>query len=171
MSSVGDSSPTVLPFLKENFKELFMEKMWAGVTAGAMHFDNKMLTLITFGIAGCIMITGYIFVSALCGAIVRDYTPEKDAGKLQGVRMIFSVLIPMLIGPMLGNAINKAMNIPLNSGNAADAMTTEFLPAPEIFLAGAICAVLMFALIPLLSKAAAKAKAEKTQIKEQDHVA
>jgi MFS family permease len=117
------------------------------------------------------MITGYIFVSALCGAIVRDYTPEQNAGKLQGVRMIFSVLIPMLVGPMLGNAINKAMNIPLNSGNAADAMTTEFLPAPEIFLAGAICAVLMFALIPLLSKAAAKFKAEKTQQKEQDNVA
>jgi MFS family permease len=136
-----------------------------------MHFDNKTLTLITFGIAGCVMITGYIFVSALCGAIVRDYTPEQNAGKLQGVRMIFSVLIPMLVGPMLGNAINKAMNIPLNSGNAADAMTTEFLPAPEIFLAGAICAVFMFALIPLLSKAAAKFKAEKTQQKEQENVA
>ena len=135
-----------------------------------MHFDDKMLTLITFGVGGCIMITGFIFVSALCGAIVRDYTPEQDTGKLQGVRMIFSVLIPMLVGPMLGNAINKAMNIPLNSGNAADAMTTEFLPAPEIFLAGAICAVLMFAFIPLLSKAAEKFKKEKEK-KEKNNVA
>lgn len=123
-----------------------------------MHFNDKAVTLITFGVAGCVMICGYIFVSALCGAVVRDNTPEKDAGKLQGIRMIFSVLIPMFVGPMIGNTINKIMNIPLNSGNAADAMTTQYLPAPEIFLAGAICAALMFTVIPFLVKANKKAK-------------
>ena len=46
-------------------------------------------------------------------------------------------------------------------GGAAnpDLMTTAYIPAPEIFLLGAICAALMFALIPLLSKAVAKQKA------------
>ena len=122
-----------------------------------MHFEDKITTLLTFGVAGFIMITGYIFVSALCGALVRDYTPERDAGKLQGVRMIFSVLIPMLVGPMLGNAINRMRNIPLENAGA-DAMTTQYIPASEIFLAGAIVAALMFALIPLLTKAAKRAK-------------
>lgn len=122
-----------------------------------MHFEDKITTLLTFGVAGFIMITGYIFVSALCGALVRDYTPERDAGKLQGVRMIFSVLIPMLVGPMLGNAINRMRNIPLENAGA-DAMTTQYIPAPEIFLAGAIVAALLFALIPLLTKAAKRAK-------------
>ncbi len=132
------------------------------------HFENKMTTLLVFGIFGFIMITSYILTSALCGALVRDYTPEKDAGKLQGVRMIFSVLIPMLIGPMIGNAINKAANIPLDvvvDGVAnPDLMTTAYIPAPEIFLAGAICAALMFAVIPLLSKAVHKAKAAKKDL-------
>ena len=128
-------------------------------------FDSKTVTLLLFGVAGFVMITGYIFVSALCGALLRDYTPQKDAGKLQGVRMIFSVLIPMLLGPMLGNAINKAAAIPLPDLNSADTMTTQYIPAPEIFLAGAIVTLAIFALIPLLSKATAKAKLNK----EKEH--
>ena len=128
-------------------------------------FDSKTVTLLLFGVAGFVMITGYIFVSALCGALLRDYTPQKDAGKLQGVRMIFSVLIPMLLGPMLGNAINKAAAIPLPDLNSADTMTTQYIPAPEIFLAGAIVTLVIFALIPLLSKATAKAKLNK----EKEH--
>lgn len=116
------------------------------------HFENKTATLLTFGVAGFIMIAGYIFVSALCGALVRDYTPAGDAGKLQGVRMIFSVLIPMLFGPMIGNAINKAAAIPLPDLTSADVMTTQYIPAPGIFLAGAIAALLMFVVIPVLVK-------------------
>lgn len=116
------------------------------------HFENKTATLILFGIAGFVMITGYILISALCGALTRDYTPEKDAGKLQGIRMIFSVLLPMLLGPMIGNTINKAAAIPLPDLNSADVMTTQYIPAPGIFLAGAIVATFIFALIPLLTK-------------------
>lgn len=125
------------------------------------HFENKILTLALFGLAGFVMITGYIFVSALCGALTRDYTPEANAGKLQGVRMIFSVLIPMIFGPMIGNAINKAAAIPLPDLSSADVMTTQYIPAPEIFLAGAIAAAVMFAVIPLLARAKKKAEVEK----------
>ena len=123
------------------------------------HFENKIATLLTFGIAGFVMIVGYIFTSALCGALTRDYTPVENAGKLQGVRMIFGVLIPMIVGPMLGNAINKAANIPLENAGA-DAMTTQYIPAPEIFLAGAIVAALAIALVPVLVKWINKNKKE-----------
>jgi MFS family permease len=119
---------------------------------------SKPVLLLTFGIAGFVMITGYIFVSALCGSIVRDNTPENAVGKLQGVRMVFSVLIPMLIGPMIGNAVNKARNIPLPNMDSADVMTTQYIPAPEIFLVGAIASVAMFALIPILVKINKKGK-------------
>ncbi|MBQ8685985.1 MAG: MFS transporter [Clostridia bacterium] len=122
------------------------------------YFSGKLASLLSFGVAGFIMISGYILVSALCGALVRDYTPENDAGKLQGVRMIFSVLIPMLLGPMLGNAINKAAAIPLPDLSGADVMTTQYIPAPEIFLAGAIVAALAAAIVPFLVKATKKEK-------------
>jgi MFS family permease len=113
---------------------------------------SKTACLVTFGIAGFVMITGYIFVSALTGAIVRDNTPPESAGKLQGVRMVFSVLIPMIAGPMIGNGINKAMNVPLENAGA-DAMTTEYIPAPEIFLAGALVSCLLIFCVWLLRRA------------------
>jgi len=122
-----------------------------------MRFEDHTATLILFGVAGFIMIAGYIFFSALSGAIVRDYTPEKDAGKLQGVRMIFYVLIPMIVGPLIGNGINQACgNLLENAG--ADAMTTAYIPAPEIFLAGAIATALTIALIPVIRLVIKKAK-------------
>ena len=113
---------------------------------------SKMALLITFGISGFVMITGYILVSALCGSMVRDYTPEGAVGKLQGVRMVFSVLIPMVVGPMIGNAINKAKNIPLPDLGSADTMTTQYIPAPQIFLVASVISLLMIALIPVLRK-------------------
>ena len=72
--------------------------------------------------------------------------------------MIFSVLIPMLIGPMIGNAINKAASIPLPDPGSADVMTTEYIPAPAIFLAAALVAMAVLALIPLLSRTQSKQK-------------
>ena len=113
--------------------------------------DNKTAALTVFGIFGFVMITGYIFVSALAGSTLRDYTPEGAVGKLQGVRMVFMVLIPMLAGPAIGNAINKSRGIVLENAGA-DAMTTEYIPAPEIFLVGALMTLLIFAVVPFLSK-------------------
>ena len=98
------------------------------------------------------MICGNIFCTSLGNSILRDNTPEGSAGKMQGVRMVASVLIPMLIGPALGNAINKAQGIRLTDPGA-DIMTTEFIPAPEIFLVGAIVALVIYAAIPLIVKA------------------
>ena len=113
--------------------------------------NSHQATLAVFGLFGFVMITGYIFVSALCGALTRDYTPENDAGKLQGVRMIFSVLLPMIFGPMIGNAINKSANLVLQNAGA-DAMTTAYIPVPAIFLAGAIVTALAIAFVPWLVK-------------------
>jgi hypothetical protein len=66
--------------------------------------------------------------------------------------MVFAVLIPMIVGPMIGNAINKARNIPLANMNSSDTMTTMYIPAPEIFLVAAIASLLMIAIIPILKR-------------------
>ncbi len=120
-----------------------------------MYFSSmigeKTALLVIFGISGFVMITGYIFVSALSGSVIRDHTPVGAVGKLQGVRMTAGVLIPMILGPAIGNGINKLQGIPLEDAGA-DAMTTSYIPAPEIFLAGAAAALIIFAVIPILSK-------------------
>ena len=58
-------------------------------------------TLIGLIISGIIMMAGYLISTAVLGAKVRDYTPKNEVGLFQGVRMIFTVLIPMIIGPMV----------------------------------------------------------------------
>ena len=152
-------------------KLLYIAAAIMAVGLFAMYFAKgigHIATLILFGIAGFVMITGFIFVSALTGAIVRDNTPPESAGKLQGVRMVFSVLIPMILGPMIGNGINKARNVPLENAGA-DAMTTEYIPAPEIFLAGAITSCLVILCVWLLRKSEAKkVKPDKVNEKEID---
>ena len=66
--------------------------------------------------------------------------------------MIFSVLLPMIFGPMIGNAINKAAALPLPDLGSADVMTTKYIPAPEIFLVAAIVGLLIFLVIPVLAR-------------------
>ncbi|MBO7196093.1 MAG: MFS transporter [Clostridia bacterium] len=119
--------------------------------------DSKLALMLAFGFGGFVMICGNIFSSALNGSILRDHTPEGSAGKMQGVRMVAGVLIPMLVGPAIGNAINKAQNIVLESPGA-NAITTELLPAPGIFLVGAVVTLFAFAVIPLIRQTEKKVK-------------
>ena len=138
----------------DKVKLLYIATVVMAVGLFAMYLSRdmgKIADLILFGISGFVMISGYIFVCALVGSSLRDATPTDAVGKLQGVRMVFSVLIPMIVGPMIGNAINSARNIPIDS-TSADAMTTAYMPAPEIFLAGSLITLLMLAVIPFLGK-------------------
>lgn len=116
---------------------------------------SKLPLMILFGLGGFVMICGNIFSSALNGSILRDHTPDGAAGKMQGVRMVASVLIPMLAGPAIGNAINTAQGIVLENAGV-DAATTKYVPAPEIFLAGAIIVLLALAVVPIIRKAEKK---------------
>ena len=58
-------------------------------------------TTIGLIIGGIILMSGYLISTAVLGAKVRDYTPKNEVGLFQGVRMLFTVLIPMIIGPMV----------------------------------------------------------------------
>ena len=138
---------------KERALYLFIALFAVGLLV--MYFTSslaKPLVFVFFGLGGMIMILGNILVGALTGAMVRDNTPEANVGKLQGIRMIFSVLIPMIIGPAIGNAINAKMNIPLPDLDSADVMTTLYIPAREIFLVAALIALASLGVIVILNK-------------------
>ncbi|MCR4880014.1 MAG: MFS transporter [Bacilli bacterium] len=57
-------------------------------------------------ICGTVLMSGYLVCTAILGAKVRDYTPTNEAGLFQGVRMIFVVLVPMVTGPYIGQAVS-----------------------------------------------------------------
>lgn len=89
------------------------------------------------------VVLGNALVNILFGAAVKDFIPEGKAGLFQGIRMIFVVLLPMVIGPVIGDmACQHAARTILNEVNAE-----VIVPAKNMFLWAGIVGVL--ALIPL----------------------
>ena len=89
------------------------------------------------------VVIGNALVNILFGATVKDFIPEGKAGLFQGIRMIFSVMLPMVIGPVIGDkACQSAAQTIINEAGAE-----VIVPAKNMFLwAGVVC---IFALIPL----------------------
>lgn len=108
-----------------------------------VYFAGK--NIYAFAVSALLGLAGYGLLMILLGAAIRDFTPEDKAGQLQGVRMIFSVLLPMVIGPRIASSvINKfATEQYMNEYNIA-----TNIPAPHIYIAAAAVALLIF--IPLV---------------------
>ena len=98
-------------------------------------------------IGGTILMSGYMVSTAVLNAKIRDYTPEKEAGLFQGVRMIFSVCVPMVTGPFIGEALYKATT-DANNLYENDYGEMVIIPNEWIFLGAAI--VLVVAVAPLI---------------------
>ncbi len=89
------------------------------------------------------VVLGNALVNILFSAAVKDFIPEGKAGLFQGIRMIFVVLIPMVIGPVIGDMVcRKAAQTILNEVNAE-----VIVPAKDMFLWAGVISI--FALIPL----------------------
>ena len=94
-------------------------------------------------VAGTVMMGGYMLVTASLSASIRDFTPTDRVGEFQGIRMIFAVMLPMIIGPSIGAAVIK------NSGSTYTELgVVKSVPTPAIFLASA--AALLLIIIPIL---------------------
>ena len=75
-------------------------------------------------------------------AWLKDLLPEQNRGKFLGIRMIFWIAIPMVIGPWIGSGLIQNFGIPTISNGQAG-----FVPPPIIFQVGSVISLL--ALIPL----------------------
>lgn len=87
---------------------------------------------------GIIMMGAILSITGILLATFQDFIPEGNEGRFQGVRMCFTVLIPMIIGPVVSMIIGL---------DAMGMNGEDFAPTYSIFLAAAIIA--LFALIPL----------------------
>ncbi len=94
-------------------------------------------------VAGTVMMGGYMMVSAALSANIRDWTPEGKVGHFQGIRMIFAVLLPMVIGPAIGAAVIRGSN-----STYVELGQVKTVPTPEIYLAAG--AVLLLSVLPIL---------------------
>ncbi|AOZ97151.1 MFS transporter [Butyrivibrio hungatei] len=85
---------------------------------------------------------GYILFLQTITVWSKRLYPEDSRGQFEGIRIVFYVLIPMVIAPLISNPVIK------NSGEFVDEYGfTEYLPTNAVFIAGLI--VVLLTLIPL----------------------
>ena len=108
-----------------------------------------MKSIFSFAAAAAVFGLGAMAFNIVISAAIRDATPPDRVGAFQGVRMIFMVLLPMVIGPALGSAAIERFS-PLHALGTYvnDYGESVASPVPEIFLAAGAAAAL--ALIPAL---------------------
>ena len=94
-------------------------------------------------IGGIVMMGGILSLIGAFNANFQDHIPEGSEGRFQGVRMCFTVLIPMIIGPIISLILGlDAMGI-----NGSD-----FVPPYSLFAAAAIVAALSILPIAIIRK-------------------
>ncbi len=123
-----------------------------------MYFAREMAWVIP---CGMVMMSGYMLLTSALTAQMRELTPAAQAGHFQGIRMIFTVMVPMIIGPFIGAAL-------IREGGATyvDLGQTKTVPTPDIFLGAAAMLVLLVIPLGLLARElhrrdTAKAEAER----------
>ena len=106
-------------------------------------------------LAGTVMMSGYMMMTAALSANIRDWTPEGKIGHFQGIRMIFAVLLPMIIGPMIGAAVIRG-----SDSTYIELGQVKTVPTPGIFLAAALVLLLTALPVILLRRREVKSKNE-----------
>ena len=91
-------------------------------------------------VGGTVMLGSLLCTNGALMSAFQDYIPDGCEGRFQGVRMCFTVLVPMVIGPIISMAIGINSFDPTDSGAIA--------PPFEIFLAASIVAVI--AIVPIV---------------------
>lgn len=93
------------------------------------------------GLTGLLKSIGFLMMIVL-GAWIRNLMPPDARGQFQGVRLIFMVMLPMVIGPAIGSAIIENFGIPTTLNGEPG-----FIPVPLLFQLSAFMA--LTPLIPL----------------------
>jgi hypothetical protein len=86
---------------------------------------------------------GYVVLGILFNASVKDFIPVGKAGLFQGIRMIFFVLIPMVLGPAIGDIACRSSMITYINEYGVETI----VPAKSMFLYAAVVSILT--LVPL----------------------
>jgi len=101
--------------------------------------------LSVFAVMAIPALLGYGLLMIMLNAAVRDFTPKDKTGLFQGVRMIFFVLIPMVVGPFIGNLVCRVNEVKYVNEYGV----TTSAPGSVMFIAAAVVSLFIF--IPILS--------------------
>lgn len=116
-----------------------------------LQFTDGAVKTVVLYIGGSLMMAGILSLNGSFSSTFQDNIPAGFEGRYQGVRMCFTVLIPMIIGPIISLLVGlDAMG--MNGEN--------FVPPYSIFLAAAIVAVIAVIPIIFIRKGADKSRCE-----------
>lgn len=104
-------------------------------------------------IGSLFMMTGYMNGMAVFGAMIRDHIPEHRAGQFQGIRIIGQVLVPGMIGPVIGAYVLRDAGQIVNQDG-----TTSFLPDRGIWMAAIVTAAVLCVALGMLFRMLKKEK-------------
>ena len=126
-------------FGRKHFYYPLLFIMIAGILSfWAIRYAQGVLKTVILYAGGVLMMGGILSLTGALTSAFQDHLPQGYEGRFQGVRMCFTVLIPMIVGPVISLLIGlDAMGM-----NGAD-----FVPPYGMFLAAAIVA--LFAWIPI----------------------
>ena len=99
--------------------------------------------LLTLTITGSLLYISLVIYTLSTGAWMKNLLPEGSRGKFEGIRMVFNVAIPMLIGPAIGSLLVTSFGVPTVLHGESG-----FIPTPVLFpVAGFISVMAIFPLI------------------------
>lgn len=94
-------------------------------------------------LAGSLMLGGSMMLLSCLNGMIADEIPVGMAGRFQGVRMIAAVMLPMIIGPFVGNALIQSSGV-----TYVELGQSKLVPTPSIFIGALV--LLLTVLVPLL---------------------
>ncbi|MBQ7353456.1 MAG: MFS transporter [Clostridia bacterium] len=92
-------------------------------------------------VGSLLMMCGYLSSNAVFGAVLRDNTPQNKSGMFQGLRIVGQVLIPGIIGPIIGASVLSGASTFYDTDG-----TERFIPNDNIFIASLVVALLVILL-------------------------
>lgn len=112
------------------------------ISIGTILFSfSRNIYMIT--VTASLQFIGYLIMIITIGAWIKNLMPEDSRGQFEGVRMIFNVAIPMILGPGIGSLLISKYGIhTILNGEAG------VVPTPIIFQAAGI--IFIMSIIPLL---------------------
>ncbi len=118
--------------------------LWLAIGYVILYFTRSTVPVF---IGSLFMMSGYLSGMAVFGAVIRDKTPVGKSGQLQGVRIFAQVLVPGVVGPMIGKAVlANADQVQGSDG------TYSFVPSADIFLAALIALAFVVPMVFFLSR-------------------
>lgn len=100
-----------------------------------LKFIDKSILNIVLYVGGTLMLGALLSICGALNATFQDYIPKGCEGRFQGVRMCFTVMLPMIVGPIVSTVIGL---------NAMGISEADFAPPYSIFLAASAIALLAF---------------------------